>query len=115
MANVRALASDFGDDVWLEKIEFRTQSPLNLEVQRERQDLIGRLLRDIDSLAAAPQSLSSLPEAKELAAKVAVELSQDVEGDEAFSLEDPVRQAAWLRDAEALLLSHLVRDSGEQS
>ena len=115
VANVRALASDFGDDVWIEKIEFRTQSPLNLEVQRERQDLIGRLLRDIDSLAAAPQSLSSLPEAKELAAKVAVELSQDVEGDEAFSLEDPVRQAAWLRDAEALLLSHLVRDSGEQS
>ena len=31
VANLRALASDFGDDVWIEKIKFHTQSPLDLD------------------------------------------------------------------------------------
>ncbi len=110
--NLRALAGDFGDDVWIEKIKFHTQSPLDLEALRDRQDLIGQLLRDIDQLAAAPQPLVLLPEAKDLAAKVAAELSHVGEGDDSFDLDDPVRQAAWLRDAEALLLSHLTQDSG---
>ena len=110
-----ALASDFGDDVWIEKIKFHTQSPLDLDALRERQDLIGQLLRDIGSLATAPQSLLTLPETKDLATKVAAELSQDADGEESFNLDDPVRQVAWLRDAEALLLSHLVQESGGQT
>ena len=47
VTNLRALASDFGDNVWIEKIKFHTQSPLDLDALRERQDLIGQLLRDI--------------------------------------------------------------------
>ncbi len=108
VANLRALASDFGDDVWIEKIKFHTQSPLDLDALRERQDLIGQLLRDIRLLATAPQSLLELPETKDLAAKVAAELSQDADDDESFNLDDPVRHVAWLHDAEALLLSHLI-------
>lgn len=108
VTNLRALAADFGDNVWIEKIKFHTQSPLDLDTLRERQDLIGQLLRDMGSLATDPQSLLTLPETKELAAKVATELSQDADGDEAFNLDDPVRHVAWLRDAEALLLSHLI-------
>jgi DNA repair exonuclease SbcCD nuclease subunit len=112
VANVRAIASDFGDDVWIEKIKFHTHSPLDLEALRKRQDLIGQLLRDIDSLTANPQSLSSLPEAKDLAAKVSAELPHDTDGEGSFNLDDPARHIAWLRDAEALLLSHLVKESG---
>jgi hypothetical protein len=115
VANLRALASDFGDDVWIEKIKFHTQSPLDLDAQRERQDLIGQLLRDIDSLATDPRSLMALPETKELATKVAAELSQDADGEESFNLDDPARHVAWLRDAEALLLSHLVQESGSET
>ncbi|MHB8969777.1 MAG: metallophosphoesterase family protein [Pirellulaceae bacterium] len=115
VTNVRALAADFGDAVWIEKIKFHTQSPLDLDALRARQDLIGQLLRDIGTLAAAPQSLLTLPETKELAAKVAAELSQDADGEVSFDLDDPVRQVAWLRDAEALLLSHLIQESGGQS
>ena len=115
VTNLRALASDFGDSVWIEKIKFHTQSPLDLDALRERQDLIGQLLRDIDLLATDPQTLQALPETKDLAAKVAAELSQDADGEESFNLDDPVRQVAWLRDAEALLLSHLVQESGGQS
>ena len=112
VANLRALASDFGDDVWIEKIKFHTQSPLDLDALRERQDLIGQLLRDIGSLAIAPQSLMALPETKDLATKVATELLQSADGEESFSLDDPARHVVWLRDAEALLLSHLVQESG---
>ena len=108
VANLRALASDFGDDVWIEKIKFHTQSPLDLDALRERQDLIGQLLRDIGSLATDPQSLQELPETKDLAAKVAAELTQDADGDDSFDLDDPARHVGWLRDAEALLLSHLI-------
>jgi DNA repair exonuclease SbcCD nuclease subunit len=115
VTNLRALASDFGDNVWIEKIKFHTQSPLDLNALRERQDLIGQLLRDIASLATDTQSLQELSEAKDLATKVAAELSQDADGDEAFQFDDPVRLAAWLRDAETLLLSHLVQESGGQS
>ena len=115
VTNLRALASDFGDNVWIEKIKFHTQSPLDLDALRERQDLIGQLLRDIDSLATDPQTLQSLPETKDLAAKVAAELSQDADGEDSFNLDDPLRHVAWLRDAETLLLSHLVQESGGQS
>ena len=108
VANLRALASDFGDDIWIEKIKFHTQSPLDLDALRERQDLIGQLLRDIGSLATDPQSLLELSETKDLAAKVAAELTQDADGEDSFNLDDPARHVGWLRDAEALLLSHLI-------
>ncbi len=108
VANLRALAPDLGVDVWIEKIKFHTSSPLDLDALRERQDLIGQLLRDIGSLAIDPQSLLALPETKDLATKVAAELLQDGDGDESFDLDDPKRHVGWLRDAEALLLSHLI-------
>ncbi len=108
ITNLRALAPDLGIDVWIEKIKFHTQSPLDLRALRERQDLIGQLLRDIGSLVADPQSMLALPETKDLAAKVAAELIQDGDGDDTFDLDDAARHVGWLRDAEALLLSHLV-------
>ncbi len=113
--DIRALASDLGDDVWIEKIHFHTQSPLDLDAMRERQDLLGQLLRDVAALAANPGLLSLLPESKEFAAKVAAELALITDGTDAFDLENPARQIAWLRDAEALLLSHLVPAGGAQS
>jgi DNA repair protein SbcD/Mre11 len=115
VANLRALAGDFGDDVWIEKIKFHTDSPLDLDALRQRHDLIGQLLREIDALAGAPQPLLALSETKDLFAKVAAELPQEADGDVAFSPDDPARHAAWMRDAEALLLSHLVQDAGNQS
>ena len=108
IANLRALAPDLGVDVWIEKVKFHTQSPLNLDALRERQDLIGQLLRDIGSLAADPQALLALPETKDLATKVAAELTQDGDGEDKFDLDDSARHVEWLRDAETLLLSHLV-------
>ncbi len=115
IANIRGLASDISDDVWIEKIKFEMQAPIDLETLRERQDLLGQLLRDILGLMTEPSSLQDLPEVKELSTKVVSELSQLSESEGSFRLDDPVRQAHWLREAEALLLSHLVDDDGDRS
>ncbi|MBM4074981.1 MAG: hypothetical protein FJ267_04985 [Planctomycetes bacterium] len=58
IATIRSLAADFGDDVWIEKIRFQTQSPLDLDALRERQDLIGDLLRDIQVKMTDPSELT---------------------------------------------------------
>ncbi len=107
VTNLRGLASDFGDDVWIEKIKFHTRSPHDINALRERQDLIGQLMRDIESLAMDPQPLLDLAETKDLASKVAAELASSGR-EESFSLEDLARHEDWLRDAEAILLSHLI-------
>jgi hypothetical protein len=44
---------------------------------------------------------------------VAAELLQDAGGEALFSMEDRARHVRWLRDAEALLLSYLVRENGD--
>ena len=111
IANVRSVAADLGDNLWLEKITFNTQSPIDVAALRERQDLIGQLLRDVDLLAADVSPLLSLPECKDIAAKVATELSQEPDLSDSSVIEDPSRHVRWLRDAEALLLSYLVQES----
>ncbi len=118
-AEIRSLAADFGDDVWIEKVYFRTQSPLDLDAMRGRQDLLGQLLRDVSALVADPNVLSSLPDTADLAAKVGGELQSETEAEETSGtggdyLKDRDRQVAWLRDAETLLLSHLIA-AGDES
>lgn len=112
ITNIRAAASDLGSEIWIEKVVFRTQPVLDLDAMRERQDLVGQLLRDIDALSADLESLMSLPEAKDLATKISGELSHVRDGDAVFSLTDPDRNRIWLKEAEALLISHLVKTEG---
>ena len=110
LTDLRALAGDFGDEVWIEKIKFRTQSPLDLAGLREGQDLVGELLREIDAVAGDGQRLNALTELlKPLSLKVAGELA-DQTGGELIDFQDPELLAGWLREAEAVLLSHLVEE-----
>lgn len=110
LTDLRALAGDFGDEVWIEKIKFRTQSPLDLAGLRQGQDLVGELLREIDAVAGDGQRLNALTELlKPLSLKVAGELA-DQTGGEPIDFQDPVLLAGWLREAEAVLLSHLVEE-----
>lgn len=112
VANIRGLAGDFGDDVWVERIQFRTQSRLNMDEMRMRQDLVGDLLREITAIAGDPARLSSLSELlKPLAVKAGADLAPRDEGSETVMLDDPARLVDWLRDAEELLLSHLTEES----
>lgn len=109
--NLRGIAGDFGDDVWIEKIKFRTQSPLDQRSMRLRQDLVGELLRDLDAVIVDPQRLAAFSELlKPLLLKVSAELAagDDVE---AIDANHPDQLAAWLRQAEQLLLGQLGEES----
>lgn len=112
VANLRGLAGDFGDDVWIERIQFRTQSPLNMEAMRLRQDLVGDLLRDISAIAADPVRLAQLSEQllQPLAARAGADLAPREDNSEVVTLDDPQRMLTWLREAEELLLSHLAEE-----
>ena len=62
IANVRALAGELGDDIWIEKVSLHTQSLIDIESLRKGNDLIGELLRDIESLSTQPTRLVELTE-----------------------------------------------------
>lgn len=112
VANVRALASEVSGDLWIEKIKFRTQSPLDTEALRRGGDLIGQLLRDIDAIVHDPERLAQLGELLQpLESKVGAELAADSLRPDEFQWNDPERLVEWLRAAEQLLLSQLVEDA----
>lgn len=112
VANLRGLAGDFGDDIWIEKIQFQTQSPLDLNAMRLRQDLVGDLLRDFTQIAKDPERLQSLSEEllKPLMARAGADLAPRDGSSETVGLDDPVRLVSWLHEAEELLLSHLAEE-----
>lgn len=108
MTDLRALASDLSDDIWIEKIKFRTESPLDLEQLRLRHDHVGELLRLVNEIANDPQRLREMAEElKPLATKVGGEL-KDEPGAESLQFDDETLLASWLRDAESLLVNRLV-------
>lgn len=112
VANLRGLAGDFGDDVWIEKIKFRTQSPVDLEATRLRQDLVGDLMRDIHALSQDPVRLQALSELlRPLSTKVSTYLDSRDDHSESMSFDNPELLAGWLREAEELLLSQLAEES----
>ena len=112
VADLRGLAGELGEDVWIEKIKFRTQSPLNLDAMRLRQDLVGELLRDITAITLDPQRLLSLSESiKPLAVRAGADLAPPDGNSELVQFDDPERLKFWLREAEELLLSHLAEES----
>ncbi len=112
VANLRGLAGDFGDDVWIERVQFRTQSPLDIEAMRLRQDLVGDLLREISTIAHDPARLQSLTDLlKPLSAKAGADLAPREDNSETVNLDDPQRLVFWLREAEELLLSHLAEET----
>lgn len=108
IADIRSLAGEFNDEIGIEKIKFRTQSPLDLDQLRLRQDHVGELLRLIADVARDSAQLRQLGEdLKPLATKVAGDLKDAARGEEVdFANEELLR--SWLREAEALLVNQLV-------
>lgn len=111
VVNLRALANDFGDDVWIERIQFQTQFPIDLDAMRLRQDLVGELLRDVAEISQHPDRLQSLTQLlTSLSAKVGADLVSRDEKRQSGQFDEPERLLGWLRDAEALLLSHMAEE-----
>ncbi|HEY1786422.1 MAG TPA: DNA repair exonuclease [Pirellulales bacterium] len=111
VANIRGRAGDLGEDLWIEKIKFDTRSLLDVESLRAGQDLVGELLRELKSVADDPARLAALaPLLEPLRLKAGAELAAGDTSSQRIDLTDPVRLADWLREAEELLLCHLVEE-----
>jgi DNA repair protein SbcD/Mre11 len=110
-AHLRALAGEFGDEVWLEKIRFQTLSPIDVQALRAGQDLVGQLLRELAATREQPEQLERLAEPlRPLLTRVAGELQADCAHGEWVDIDDPQRMQQWLHAAEEILLSYLVEE-----
>lgn len=111
VTDLRALAGDFRNDLWIEKIKFRTRSPLDVDALRRGPDLIGELLRSIDATILDPAQLDALTtELQPLMTKVAADLQGTSPG-EVIDFRDPQQLTEWVRDAERILLDRLVESA----
>ena len=103
LAEIRNLASELDEEVWVEKILLETRPEVDMEKLRAGSDLVGELLRDIDEIRGNEDELRSLAhELTPLADKAAVELT-----DAGIDFDDSEQLRAWLGQAEAMLVSQL--------
>lgn len=107
VAEIRNLASEVSDDVWIEKIVWDTRPAIDLDELLQSNDLIGELLRSIRETASDPQSwLDVQTELKVLGDRATLELH---EADIAWEQDEQIRR--WIAQAEHLLLSRLMEDA----
>jgi DNA repair exonuclease SbcCD nuclease subunit len=97
VAELRARALDFGDALWLEKVELKTRPQVALDELRTSEGFVGELLRAVDEARRDPA----------LAAELRTHLQPLIDklGDE---LEGDVDVTALLDEVEAHLVSALV-------
>lgn len=104
LAEIRNLANELDDEVWIEKIKLETQSPIDIDQLRRGSDLVAELLRVIEELRGNEVKLATFAaELSPLATKAAVELNEC-----GIDLCDPTQLHNWLRQAEGLLVSQLL-------
>ena len=60
IAELRARALDFGDALWLEKIELHTRPPVALDELRASEGFVGELLRAVDEARRDPALAAEL-------------------------------------------------------
>jgi DNA repair exonuclease SbcCD nuclease subunit len=104
VSQIRDIANEWDDEIWIEKVKLNTSAPIDVEQLREGQDLLGELLRDVEGLSEDEDQLSELvaESLATLSAKAGPELqAADV------SLTDPEQLQIWLQQAEALLLARM--------
>lgn len=102
---IRNIANEWEEDVWIEKVQFQTSPPVDLEQLRQSSDLVGELLRDIEALSKDSSELAAL--AIELAPLREKSGAGPELHDAEVDLADHQQLVRWLRQAEALLLARI--------
>ncbi len=103
LAEIRNIANDLDEEIWIEKIRLETRPLANLNTLRQGQDLLGGLLRDIDHTRNDDKSLATLAgELTALESKASIELKAA-----GIDLSDLDQLRIWLTDAESMLVSRL--------
>lgn len=103
---IRALASELAEAVWVERVLFDTRSTIDSEALLTRDDPIGALVRSIRASRSDSTALRQLgSEMEDLRRQLPAELRQL---EEPLDLGDPERIAAFIEEAEQLLLPRLL-------
>jgi DNA repair exonuclease SbcCD nuclease subunit len=104
LAEIRNLANELDDEVWIEKIKLETRPPIDIDRLRDGSNLVAELLRAIEELRRDEVKLTTLAEElSPLAAKAGAELNEC-----GIDLHDPTQLRNWLQQAEGLLVSQLL-------
>jgi exonuclease SbcD len=105
---VRAIGTDLGEGVWIERVAWETRAPIDLGELAERDDAVGQLVRAVRELRDDPAALKELAgEWAELKPKLPAELR------DGYDLEDSRLVLSLLDDVEQLLLPRLVSREGQ--
>lgn len=112
LAEVRAVANDFGGDVWVEKVVFETEPDLEAERPRTGGGALSDLLAGIARARANPDELAEL--AAGLADIQRVLPAELAELDGLPDLSEPSFVASLLSDVEQQLLSRLLSHEVER-
>lgn len=104
VSQIRDIANEWDDEIWIEKVKLNTSTPINIEQLRQGQDLLGELLRDIQDLSKNSEQLSEL--AAESLATLSTKAGSEIQA-AGTSLADSEQLQTWLQQAEGLLLARL--------
>ena len=110
---IRALAAGVSSaDVWVEKVRFAMDRPIDLAVLAARDDALGSLLRELAAAADSPDEIAVLREAL---ADLRVALpSELLSGDDAVDPHAPELLARLVAEARDLLLARIAREGAAQ-
>jgi len=110
---IRALATGVSSaDVWVEKVRFTMDRPIDLAVLAARDDALGSFLRELAAAAGSPDEIAVLREAL---ADVRVALpSELLSGDDAVDPHAPELLARLVAEARDLLLARIAREGAAQ-
>lgn len=112
IAEIRNQANELDEEVWVEEIRFDTSPAVDLEKLRAGGDLLGELLRQIEDVANDGDKLASL--GKDYLA--VLEQSQPGLLEQAgIKLHDAENLKSWLRQAEGLLVGHLLSGGDDET
>ncbi|MBC8355795.1 MAG: DNA repair exonuclease [Planctomycetes bacterium] len=104
LTELRNLANDFDDEVWIEKIKLETRPPIDIEQLRLGSDLVAELLRLLDEAQDDEVRLKTLAtDLAPLATKAGTELSACE-----IDVQDLAQLRRWLGQAEGILVSQLL-------
>lgn len=105
IAEIHNLANNCDGELWIEQLTCATQPALDLEELRQGGDIVGELLRSFVTVHGADEKLAELSKA--------LQHLRDKTGDllleGGLNLDDPELQRQWLKQAESLLVTELLR------
>ncbi len=111
-SELRNVASEIADEIWLERVTFATRAPLDVEVLATRDDAIGQVARALRDLRQDPEVRAEFAqEFAELRTRLPAEAREGADG---IAFDEPAFLENALADVEQMLLPALVAAGSDE-